>query len=71
EALLPYLEDVDAANDKRAEVINQYRQLSNPSSEQTEQFLADYQRASKPWANACGAVVGELKKAVEQAKRQP
>jgi hypothetical protein len=70
EPLLSYLAAVDAANSPRYALAKAYRELPQPVTQaQTDQFQADYQKASTDWANACGALASAL--AVEVARVKP
>lgn len=69
EPLLEHLAAVDAANAPRYALVKAYRELPAPvTPAQTEQFQAEYQKASTDWANACGALAFALGVAVERAK---
>ncbi|APC19389.1 hypothetical protein BLL42_26985 (plasmid) [Pseudomonas frederiksbergensis] len=69
EPLLPYLAAVDAANEPRYALAKAYRELPQPVTQaQTDQFQADYQKASTDWANACGTLAHWLAVEVERGQ---
>jgi hypothetical protein len=69
EPLLSYLAAVDEANAPRYALAKAYRELPQPVTQaQTDQFQANYQKASTEWANACGVLAHWLGVEVERAK---